>query len=42
MGLENSNGIMDNSLKETGKWELKMVMEFGSHLKVVNIKGNGA
>ncbi len=36
-----TNGIMDNSFKDSGRWVLKMGLEFGNLLTVVHIKENG-
>lgn len=39
--LECLGGIMDKYLKDNGKKELKMGMEFGPHLKVITMMANG-
>ena len=39
--LEYLDGIMAKFLKDNGKKELKMVMEFGLHLKVITMMVNG-
>ncbi len=37
-----SNGIMDNLLKDNGKMEQKMDMEFGNLPKVIFMRGSGS
>ena len=41
MDQETSIGIMDKVLKDCGKWEQKMDMEYGNPKMEISIKVNG-